>query len=248
MGTCISTKNTMKVSDMNQNHTNSVRCVTIEVDQKMNTPKDDSSEDGSVEVTDLNRISIYKSPDRSRTTDRNYITPSPRSLDREDRSSGHQNVANVVKINVHTDRSEDSDDDNDEYPNYFDDDNFLWIPATLASHMGVPRNTKVVMDDNVTNMNDNVAKPRDRIYANDDDLFMSVETSRRSSYLTHIQISPPSMKQKQPPGFVTNLNTNIVVENLNNKVINKTILEDYHDQDFTINNLHHTDDWMSLSR
>ena len=59
----------MKVSDMNQNHTNSVRCVTIEVDQKMNTPKDDSSEDGSVEVTDLNRISIYKSPDRSRTTD-----------------------------------------------------------------------------------------------------------------------------------------------------------------------------------
>ena len=60
-----------------------------------------------------------------------------------------------------------SDDD------FSEEEDFLWIPATLASHMGLKsRHIYPVSGDK---------PPRDRIYANDDDLFMSVEVEARSS-------------------------------------------------------------------
>ena len=59
---------------------------------------------------------------------------------------------------------------------FSEEEDFLWIPASLASHMGLKsRHIHPVSED----------KPRDRIYANDDDLFMSVEVeaTRRTSQL-----------------------------------------------------------------
>ena len=61
---------------------------------------------------------------------------------------------------------------------FSEEEDFLWIPATLASHMGLKsRHIYPVSEDKPT---------RERIYANDDDLFMSVEVPqipRRNSHL-----------------------------------------------------------------
>lgn len=62
-----------------------------------------------------------------------------------------------------------SDDD------FSEEEDFLWIPATLASHMGLKsRHIYPVSEDK---------PPRERIYANDEDLFMSVEVEARPSHL-----------------------------------------------------------------
>ena len=75
---------------------------------------------------------------------------------------------NIVYVETSRDTSEDVDELEEE-------EDMFWIPATLASHMGVRcRSLYPVTEDR---------KPRDRVYTDDADLFMSVETNRRRSYL-----------------------------------------------------------------
>ena len=66
---------------------------------------------------------------------------------------------------------------------FSEEEDFLWIPATLASHMGL-KHSHIY-----SGSEDKPSPRRDRIYANDEDLFMSVEveTTRRTSRLVNIR-------------------------------------------------------------
>ena len=88
-------------------------------------------------------------------------------------SKEKSNIENdVIEEEIIAKVHSDYDDDYDDLSEY-DEGDIFWIPATLASHMGL-RASHISPQDK---------KARDRIYANDEDLFMSVEASRRSSYL-----------------------------------------------------------------
>ena len=79
-----------------------------------------------------------------------------------------------------------------------EDEEMFWIPATLASHMGV--RSSVIEN----------SRQRDRIYADDADLFMSVETTRRSSsyLLTGNLVNKPKMSVEN--SFVNNNSLDLV--------------------------------------
>ena len=55
--------------------------------------------------------------------------------------------------------------------NLEDDPDYIWLPASLASHMGVVRRQSMVSG----------YAEEERVYADDEDLFMTVETSRSTS-------------------------------------------------------------------
>ena len=99
-----------------------------------------------------------------------YITPSPRSLDErnfvdisDDDKHGSEPSTYVTKINKN-----DSANISDEKS--FDDGDAFWIPDTLARHMGIW--SKVEKSKKVK-----LKRPVQRIYANDEDIFMSVENN-----------------------------------------------------------------------
>ena len=99
-----------------------------------------------------------------------YITPSPRSLDErnfvdisDDDKHGSEPSTFVTKINK-IDSANISDDKS------FDDGEAFWIPDTLARHMGIW--TKVENSKKVK-----LKRSVQRIYANDEDIFMSVENN-----------------------------------------------------------------------
>merc|ERR1711953_838146 len=79
---------------------------------------------------------------------------------------GNMNSERVKKVEeiARMDTSEDGDDD--------EQGDIFWIPASLASHMGLRAGPVCHLVEE--------SRPRDRIYADDADLFMSVETDRRS--------------------------------------------------------------------
>ena len=79
---------------------------------------------------------------------------------------GNLNSERVKKVEeiARMDTSEDGDDG--------EQGDIFWIPASLASHMGLRTGPVCHLVEE--------SRPRDRIYADDADLFMSVETDRRS--------------------------------------------------------------------
>ena len=105
-----------------------------------------------------------------------------------------------------------SDDD------FSEEEDFLWIPATLASHMGLKsRHIYPVSEDK---------PPRDRIYANDDDLFMSVEVEARSSHLVTpgVNLRPrrricPDYSEPEPDNNKTNSAMTVQNTFVNNNAI-----------------------------
>ena len=85
---------------------------------------------------------------------------------------------------------------------FSEEEEYLWIPATLASHMGL-KSCQI----------NKPKPPRDRIYANDEDLFMSleVENTRRSSRLLtirpHRRICPDQSQPDKTNSVMTVQNT-----------------------------------------
>ena len=90
---------------------------------------------------------------------------------------------------------------------FSEEEEFLWIPATLASHMGL-KSCQIY-----PGSEDKPQPPRDRIYANEEDLFMSVEVggTRRSSRLVtirpHRRICPDQSKPDKTNSVMTVQNT-----------------------------------------
>ena len=107
---------------------------------------------------------------------------------------------NIVHVETNREASEDGDDLKEE-----EEEEMFWIPATLASHMGVrSRSVYPVIENN---------KQRDRIYADDADLFMSVETTKRSSsYLLTGDLvnKPKSVELSVENSFVNNNSLDLV--------------------------------------
>ena len=109
-------------------------------------------------------------------------------------------IDSIVKMRLEEFISESSDSDSSSV----EDSNMLWIPFSMAQHMGV---TTVIRS----------LDTRDRIYADDEELFMSVETSRRNSHLTHLSLSSKAVMSRPGHSFVTNLtHTNIAQNTVNN--------------------------------
>ena len=265
----ISTTNTSENSSDESKASTSPDSTTVPSNNCNSESKDMTNGNG-----DLNTISVYESPRQNSQMISREFTPSPVSLIEEivEDNVKNNNIStanNTIKIRVQNDNSsEDSDDDND-YSRVLDDADFFWIPATLASHMGVYKHNKLVTERN-----------RDRIYANDDELFMSVETSRRGSHLpqrTYSDIiltnreysdkvltngiasdisitpmsplSPATMKNqmKTSQGYITNLTTNMTNVQIENDKLEKSFSGDHGFSINSINNIHQ-EDWMSLSR
>ena len=279
MGSCVSSRNTMKVGDITTNNSE-----TESDENKASTPSttlpsircnvETNSQDIVNGNGDLNKISVYESPKKSSNMMSREFTPSPVSFIQEIDENNENNVTNnnlaaannTIKIKVQNDNSSENSDDDNDYSRVLDDADFFWIPATLASHMGVYNHKNFLSE-----------RPRDRIYANDDELFMSVETSRRGSQLpkrtysdiiltnrdhsdkvltncmaSDISISPMSplspatMKNqmKTSQGYIRNLTTTLTNVHIENEKLEKSFSGE---TGFSISNLHQ-EDWMSLSR
>ena len=90
-------------------------------------------------------------------------------------------------------------DSSEDESSILEDGNMLWIPFSMAQHMGVTR--RATLGDYLDQ--------RDRIYGNDEDLFMSVETN----------MSHPLSGMRPNLSFVTHLAPTSNEENINNNKI-----------------------------
>ena len=107
-----------------------------------------------------------------------YITPSPRSFDEKDFSALSDEDTLVFNANHFSKTStnnvsrslEDTENISDSEEKSVEDAEIFWIPDTLARHMGI-RNRKGM------NRKIKLKRATERIYANDEDIFMSVENN-----------------------------------------------------------------------
>ena len=210
MGTCISSRNSIRVSDMSGSVTKDdvSRSVTENQPQNQVKPIEVLMEHGDNKTYPTKYPPCTSMSDESSRSQEKYEDLGQES--QHDLSAtcdsliGNLNenteIDSIVKMRLEEFISESSDSDSSSV----EDSNMLWIPFSMAQHMGVTTVTRSL-------------DTRDRIYANDEELFMSVETSRRDSHLTHLSLSSKAVKSRPGHSFVTNLtHTNIAQNNVNN--------------------------------
>ena len=143
MGICVSTKNTMKVRDIPKN--SDIVVSTIEL------------QDLEENQCDLNKISVYKSPDKNsyakRTMNESVQDKKCRGLDLSPKSDidsiqseydQHQHAPKTsLQTNVQNDYYSEISDDSDNQ-SVLDEGDYLWIPNTLACHMGLHRQSRFI--------------------------------------------------------------------------------------------------------
>lgn len=134
MGTCISNHNSVKVA--------------AEVSDNACNNQDCDDKQSLLAESEMNKINVYKSPMKVITSQETEADSKPSDTS--------------IQIRVVTDDSEDDSDCS--VVETFDERDFIWIPATLASHMGVHQGS--------------LQRDKNRVYVNDEELFMTVETNR----------------------------------------------------------------------
>ena len=212
MGTCISSRNSIRVSDMSSSVTKDDVTSSVTDDETQNKvkPIEVLMENGDNKTypskyTPCNTISDESSGSHDKCEDLGQELQNDLSATYEGfngNTNENTEIDSIVKMRLEEFISESSDSDSSS----LEDGNMLWIPFSMAQHMGVTSVTRSL-------------DTRDRIYANDEELFMSVETSRRSSHLTNLSLPLSSKPVKLRPGhsFVTNLtHTNIEQKFSNN--------------------------------
>ena len=241
MGTCVSSRNTMKVSDISsqgqQPDNGDAKEIVVKAYKSDKDCGNDASDDFASK-SDLNRISTYRSPspyrnDADMWSGQNNDTEN-KDYNEEKKHSESSSISsfemNIVNANTNlpknaADESPVEDSDAEEE----DDGDYLWIPASLARHMGVARGAGLVSER--------------RVYADDDDLYMSVELSRRSSHLTNVitvAASPAAEPEEQKPGYMAKNVTDRIINNfagLTTPIDSTGFIRD-----------HMEDEWMTFSR
>ena len=208
MGTCISTRNSIRVSDMPSSGTedepqNNIKPIVLmeDCDNNPNVAKSpqcppcSTLSDDSSGIQEKTETLEHESQHLSSTKYDSFI----------DNSTENNEIDCIVRMRLEEFISDSSDSES----SLVEDGNMLWIPFSMAQHMGVTRGPRSL--DTIGACLDT----RDRIYANDEDLFMSVETSRRSSHLTSLSL-PLSTKSRTGHSFVTHLKQSKIDENINN--------------------------------
>ena len=159
-----------------------------------NTPGEDDTAQVSNSQLELSNKS--ESPECSEDESHKEGGDSDWSSEEELFTNYSDETHNIVHVETNRETLEDGDDLKEE-----EDEEIFWIPATLASHMGV--RSSVIEN----------SRQRDRIYADDADLFMSVETTRRSSsYLLTGDLvnKPKSVEMSVENSFVNNNSLDLV--------------------------------------
>ena len=243
MGTCVSSRNTMKVSDISsqgqQPDNGDPKEIVVKAYKSDKDCGNDASDDFAIK-SDLNRISTYRSPSPHRN-DVDIWSGQNNSMENTDfneekKHSGSSSISsfemNIVDANTNLPKDdvspvEDSDAEEEE------DGDYLWIPASLARHMGVARGAGLVSER--------------RVYADDDELYMSVELSRRSSHLTNVvtvSASPAARQdaesEDQKPSYMAKNVTDKIINNfagLSTSIDSTGFIRD-----------HMEDEWMTFSR
>ena len=206
MGTCISTRSNIRVSDMPSSGTedepkNNIKPIVFmeDCDNNSNVAKPPPSNTLSDESSGIQEKTLaHESQHQLSTTYDSFI----------DNSTENNEIDCIVRMRLEEFISDSSDSES----SLVEDGNMLWIPFSMAQHMGVTRGPRSL--DTIGACLDT----RDRIYANDEDLFMSVETSRRSSHLTSLSVplSTTAVKSRTGHSFVTHLTQSKIEENFNN--------------------------------
>ena len=187
MGTCISTKNSIRVSDISapkDNHGNKV--------EKIEAIIHDSEKNHSNKLSIENLVNTEKNDNVSQDLQSDLRI---RTKSFSDNSNGNKEIDSIVKMHLEEFISDSSEDES----SILEDGNMLWIPFSMAQHMGVTR--RATLGDYLDQ--------RDRIYGNDEDLFMSVETN----------MSHPLSGMRPNLSFVTHLAPTSNEENINNNKI-----------------------------
>ena len=162
-----------------------------------NTPGEDDTAHVSSSQLELSNKS--ESPECSEDESHKEGGDSDWSSEEELFTNYSDETHNIVHVETNREALEDGDDLKEE-----EDEEMFWIPATLASHMGVRSSVYPVIEN---------SRQRDRIYADDADLFMSVETTRRSSsYLLTGDLvnKPKSVEMSVENSFVNNNSLDLV--------------------------------------
>ena len=212
MGTCISSRNSIRVSDMSGSVTKDDVSRSMSENQPRNQvkPIEVLMEHGDnksypSKYPPCNSMSDESSGSQDKNEDVGQESQHDFSATYDSLISNlneNTEIDSIVKMRLEEFISESSDSDSSS--GSVEDSNMLWIPFSMAQHMGVTTVTRSL-------------DTRDRIYANDEELFMSVETSRRNSHLTHLSLSSKAVKSRPGHSFVTNLtHTNIAQNNVNN--------------------------------
>ena len=211
MGTCISSRNSIRVSDMSSSVTKDDVSSSVTDDQPQNKAKpiEVLMENGGNEkyiskYPPCNTMSDESSGSHEKCEGLGQEVQNDLSATYESfigNLNENSEIDSIVKMRLKEFISESSDSDSSS----LEDGNMLWIPFSMAQHMGVTSVTRGL-------------DTRDRIYANDEELFMSVETSRRSSHLTTLSLPLSSKPVKSRPvhSFVTNLTHTNIQQNINN--------------------------------
>ena len=203
MGTCISTRSNIRVSHMassvKDEPQKKVNPIEVLMEQANHLPCN--------KLLDESSVRPEKSVEKLEHESKNHLSSKYESF--IDNSNDNE-IDSIVRMRLEEYISDSSDSDS----SIQEDGNMLWIPFSMAQHMGVTRVTRSL--DTIGDCLDT----RDRIYANDEDLFMSVETSRRSSHLTSLSLplSTKAVKSRPAHSFVTQLTQTKIEENINNNI------------------------------
>ena len=202
MGTCISTRNNIRVSDMPSSGTED-KVLMEDCDNNTNEAKPPPSSTLSDESP-----GIQEKTENSEHESQNISCTARTNESLNDNSTENNEIDCIVRMRLEEFISDSSDSES----SILEDGNMIWIPFSMAQHMGVTSGPRSL--DTIGACLDT----RDRIYANDEDLFMSVETSRRSSHLTSLSLPLSTKAVKSRPGhsFVTHLTQSKIEENINN--------------------------------
>ena len=174
-------------------------------------------------ISDESLVIQQESADTEQESQNNFSTKTTHKIFKSDESN---EIDSIVRIRLEEYISDSSDSDS----SILEDGDMLWIPFSMAQHMGV-----TIGD---------CLDTRDRVYANDEELFMSVETSRRSSHLTSLScpLSAKGGKSIQGHSFVSNLNQKNIVENINNNNCSADDSSELIDSEIQ----NYDDDWISI--
>ena len=204
MGTCISTRSNIRVSHMassvkEDEPQKKVKPIEVLMEQANHLPCN--------KLLDESSVRPEKSVEKFEHESKNHLSSKYESF--IDNLNDNE-IDSIVRMRLEEYISDSSDSDS----SIQEDGNMLWIPFSMAQHMGVTRVTRSL--DTIGDCLDT----RDRIYANDEDLFMSVETSRRSSHLTSLSLplSTKAVKSRPAHSFVTQLTQTKIEENINNNI------------------------------
>ena len=170
MGTCISSATIHPHIIKGPTVVNKESCLEVEMSRETDLSVNSADTSTSAQSSEDVSLKTIRKPEDDLVD--NILNNDIDWSSEEEHSDGKQKKVQRKEEEVSMDISDDD---------FSEEEDFLWIPATLASHMGLKsRHIYPVSEDK---------PPRDRIYANDEDLFMSVEVeaSRRSSRLVNIR-------------------------------------------------------------